>query len=242
MKSRKGRILCAFLVATINSCISAQPQTGAKIKVLVITGGHAFKAEPFFKMFQDNPEITYVAAEQQKAAEAYDREDLYSYNVVVLYDAPMNITEAQKARFVALFDKGIGVVIVHHAYLSYPMWSEYGRIAGGQYIYQDEQLKAGVTSSHYKGDVDIPVTIAAKDHPVTAGLDDFLLKDELYTNMHMLGSVNPLLKTGDELLAWTRMEKKSRVVGMIIGHGPTAYENPNFLRLLSQSIRWAAQL
>jgi type 1 glutamine amidotransferase len=59
--------------------------------------------------------------------------------------------------------------------------------------------------------------------------------------MHMLGRVNPLLKTGDELLAWTRMEKKSRVVGMIIGHGPTAYENPNFLRLLAQSIRWAAQ-
>ncbi len=236
----KAGSLCAILLTIVVGCLSAQ-QPGAKLKVLAVTGGHAFKAEPFFKMFQDNPEITYTAATQQKAAEAYDREDLFSYNVVVLYDAPTNITDAQKARFLKLFDQGIGVVILHHAYLSYPMWSEYERIAGGKYVYLDEQLTDGVTSSKYKGDVDIPVTIAAKGHPITAGLEDFVLKDELYTNMHMREDVSPLLKTGDELLAWTRIEKKSRVVGMIIGHGPTAYENPNFLRLLSKSIRWAAQ-
>jgi type 1 glutamine amidotransferase len=122
------------------------------------------------------------------------------------------------------------------------MWSEYERIAGGKYVYLAGQLRDGLTLSNYRGDVDIPVTFVAKDHPVTAGLPDFfVLKDELYWNMHMVGEVTPLLKTGDELLAWTRMEKKSRVVGMIIGHGPSAYENPNFLKLLSQSIRWTAQ-
>ena len=49
---------------------------------------------------------------------AYDREDLFSYDVVVLYDSPGNLTDAQKAKFLALFDKGIGVVVLHHACLS----------------------------------------------------------------------------------------------------------------------------
>ena len=138
-----------------------------------------------------------------------------------------------------MFDKGIGVVVLHHAYLAYPTWPEFGRIAGGQYIYAKEQFDSGLASSTYKGDVDIPVTVTDPQHPVTAGLHDFILRDELYSHMHMVGEVTPLLKTGDELLAWTRTEKNSRVVGIIVGHG--CYGDPNFRKLLAQSIRWAAR-
>jgi uncharacterized protein len=235
----KIQMLCALLLTLMVGCASSGSRANGKIKVLVLTGGHEFKAEPFFKMFKDNPEITYTAATQGKTAEAYDREDLFSYDVVVLYDSPSNLTDGQAAKFLALFDRGIGVVVLHHAYLSYPMWSEFERIAGGKYVYLEAQMTNGVTSSTYKGDVDIPVTVVAKKHPVTAGLQDFILRDELYRNMHMRGNVTPLLKTGDELLAWTRVEKKSRVVGIIVGHG--CYEDPNFLKLLSQSIRWTAK-
>ena len=89
--------------------------------------------------------------------------------------------------------------------------------------------------------VDIPVKVMDAKNPVTAGLNDFVIKDELFTNMHMVGEVTPLLKTGDELLAWSRTEKNSRIVGTILGHGPTAYENPNFRKFIAQSIRWAAR-
>jgi type 1 glutamine amidotransferase len=234
-------LLFAIVLATLVGCASHNQETRAdkKIKVLVLTGGHGFKAEPFFKMFADNPEITFTNAAQGKSAEAYERDDLYSYDVVVLYDSPSNITEAQKARFLALFDKGIGVIVLHHAYLSYPMWDEYERIAGGKYVYQNEQMINGITSSTYKGNVDIPVTVAAKHHPVTAGLQDFVLRDELYSNMHMLNNSTPLLKNGDQWLAWYRTEKKSRVFGTILGHG--CYEDPNFRKLIAQSIRWTAR-
>jgi type 1 glutamine amidotransferase len=235
----KTSILCALLLTLLVGCASPQPHVG-KIKVLVLTGGHGFKAEPFFKMFADNPEITFTAApKQDKAAEAYDRDDLFTYDVVVLYDSPSNITDSQKARFLALFDQGIGVVVLHHAYLSYPMWGEFERIAGGKYVYLNEQMTNGITSSTYKGDVDIPVTVVANHHPVTAGLSDFVLHDELYSNMHMVGDATPLLKNGDQWLAWYRTEKNSRVVGTILGHG--CYEDPNFRKFLAQSIRWAAK-
>jgi type 1 glutamine amidotransferase len=235
----KTKLLCALILILIAGCASPETQTDRKIKVLILTGGHAFKAEPFFKMFDDNSEITWTADKQIKSAEAYERDDLFSYDVVVLYDSPTNITDTQKARFLALFDKGIGVIVLHHAYLSYPMWSEFERIAGGKYVYMREEMTNGITTSTYKGNVEIPVTVVAKNHPITAGLSDFTLHDELYYNMHMVGSVTPLLKTGDELLAWTRTEKKSRIVGIIVGHG--CYEDANFRQLLTQSIRWSAK-
>jgi type 1 glutamine amidotransferase len=234
-----------WLFALTAAFVSAADSSAEKIKVLVLTGGHGFKAEPFFKIFEDNPEITYSAASHAlvptQPATAYDREDLMSFDVVVLYDSATLITDAQKTRFLALFEKGTGIVIVHHAYLSFPMWSEYERIAGGSYVYTQEQRNTGLTSSNYTREmVEIPVSIAEPRHPVTADLSNFVILDELYTNMHMVGEVTPLLKTGDALLAWTRLEKKSRVVGTILGHGPTAHEDPNFRKFLAQSIRWVA--
>src|SRR3954465_14149236 len=190
---RKIHLFCFLLLVVLAGCASptAQGRADKKIKVLVLTGGHGFKAGAFFKMFAGNPEITFTNGAQGKSAEAYERDDLYSYDVVVLYDSPSNITEAQKARFLALFDQGIGVIVLHHAYLSYPMWDEYERISGGKYVYQNEQMINGITSSTYKGDVDIPVTVTAKNHPVTAGLVDFVLHDELYSNMHMRNNSKP---------------------------------------------------
>jgi type 1 glutamine amidotransferase len=233
-------LLSSILLTLLVGCASPSSHARAdkKINVLIVTGGHGFKAEPFFQMFADNPEITYTAAAQHDNAEAYDRNDLFTYDVVVLYDSPTHITDAQKARFLELFNKGIGVIVLHHAYLSYPMWDEYERIAGGKYVYQKEQMVNGITSSTYKGDVDIPVTIAVQ-HPVTAGLSDFVLRDELYSNLHMRNNSKVLLKNGDQWLAWYRTEKKSRVVGTILGHG--CYDDPNFRKLMAQSIRWVAK-
>jgi uncharacterized protein len=238
-----------FGLVFLTTIAAAEPTSRNKLKVLVVTGGHGFKAEPLAKLFDDDPEITATFAHHTLAAkseapfaDAYDREDLLAYDVVVLYDAPRESTPAQRARFLALFDHGVGVIVLHHAYLGHPMWPEYERIAGGKYVYLPEQMVNGITTSDYtRGMVDIRVTVAAHDHPTTAELHDFVLHDELYTNMHMVGKVQPLLKTGDELLAWTRQEKRSRVVGTILGHGPSAYEDPNFRHFLWQSIRWVAQ-
>src|SRR5581483_6182152 len=102
----KIKSFCVLLLLVLAGCTFSSKHGEAhhdkKIKVLVLTGGHGFRAEPFFKMFQDNPEITYTAAAQgTNNATAYDRDDLFSFDVVVLYDSPGSITDAQKARFLA---------------------------------------------------------------------------------------------------------------------------------------------
>jgi hypothetical protein len=236
----KIKMLWVLLLAVVAGCGSPEKHAADhKIKVLILTGGHAFKAEPFFKMFDDNPEIAWTADKDINAAEPYDREDLFNYNVVVLYDSPTKMTDSQRARFLALFDHGIGVIVLHHAYLSYPLWPEFERITGGRYIYQKEQMTNGIASSTYKGDVDIPITIVDKNSSITAGLSGFTLHDEHYFNMHMQTNITPLLKSGDQVVAWQRKEINSRVVGIIVGHG--CYEDPNFRKLLGQSIHWVAK-
>lgn len=237
-------IALALAVMTCRSFAGSTTQpanTDAKINVLVVTGGHGFKPATFYKLFEDNPEITHTIAAEKTGAEAYDREDLLSFDAIVLYDFQRELTDAQKAKFLSLFDKGVGVVVLHHALLSYQTWPEYERIAGGKYLLDNEKVGDKVTpASTYQGNVNIDVKLIAKDHPVTAGLSDFTVSDEIYRGVRTTSDITTLLTAEDKPLAWVRTEKQSRVVGIVIGHGP-AYADANFQRLLRQSIRWVAK-
>lgn len=239
------RLLClvALLVSVGHS--AEEEKSPQKLRVLVVTGGHGFEAEPFFKIFQENPEITFTAVKHRKDADAFEREDLLSHDVVVLYDMPKTITEAQKARFLALFEKGVGVLVLHHALVSYQQWDDYERIIGGRY--PEAPGKGGVVTPEvgYEHDVEIPVTIVAKDHPITQGLADFTIHDEIYWGYRVQPDVTPLLRTthakNDKPLAWVRSEGASRVAYLQLGHGRSAYENPQYRQLVAAGIRWVGR-
>src|SRR3954462_2638567 len=150
-----------------------------KLRTLIITGGHGFERDPFFAVFRENPEIVFTEAKHGKTADAWERNDLLDHDVVVLYDMPKTMTDPQKERFVALTKKGIGLVVLHHALVSYQHWPEYEGIIGGRY--PEEDGKGGVVTAAvgYQHDVELPVIIVAKNHPITAGLADFTIVDEI---------------------------------------------------------------
>ncbi|HEX7862821.1 MAG TPA: hypothetical protein VF773_20985 [Verrucomicrobiae bacterium] len=106
-----------LILVLVMSCVAIVAAEGAgKLKVLVVTGGHGFEEKEFFEVFRANKGIEFTHAEHTKGtSDVYDRADLYSYDVVVLYDMVQNITEAQKAKFKGLFERGIGLVVMHHA-------------------------------------------------------------------------------------------------------------------------------
>src|SRR5262245_42488279 len=175
------RFVCALLLASL---VGRSPILAAQVKtkVLVITGGHGFEKEPFFKIFEDNTNITFTAAAHSKTnASAYERDDLLDYDVLVLYDMPQEITEAQKKKLLSLFDRGIGLVVVHHALAAYQRWPEYAGLIGGHYDEPDPKKPGTVTETvGWKHDEEVPVVIVATNHPVTAGLKDFVIHDEIY--------------------------------------------------------------
>jgi len=237
---------CLIIFITLMAVSHAMAESGNKLKVLVVTGGHGFEKEPFFKMFADNPEISFTAAAHSKTnASVYERQDLFNYDTVVLYDMPREITDAQKARFLSLFDKGIGLVVLHHALVSYQSWPEYEQIIGGRYQEPDPNKPGRVTEQiGWQHDVEVPVVIVATNHPVTAGLKDFTIHDEIYWGFRVGADVTPLITTthpkSGKRLAWIRTQGKSRVVFVQLGHGKEAFANENYRKLVAQSIHWTA--
>ena len=244
---KKIFFLCALASALAVTTQANAAEGDSKVKVLVVTGGHGFEREPFFKMFSDNSAIQFTAAEHSKTnASVYDREDLLGYDAVVLYDMPQNITDAQKAKFKALFDKGVGLVVLHHALVSYQSWPEYEHIIGGRYQEPDPKKPGTVTkAAGWRHDVDFSIVIASTNHPVTAGLKDFDIHDEIYWGFRVGKDVTPLITTthpeSGKPLGWARTQGKSRVVYLQLGHGKEAFANTNYRKLLAQSIQWVSQ-
>jgi len=236
--------LLAFALVTLSyaadkSASSAQE----KIRVLLFTGGHGFTKEPFLKIFQDNPEITFTHIEHSKdTADGWDRADLTTADVVVLYDMPKVITPAQQERIRSLFARGTGLVVLHHALVMVHQWAEYERIIGGIY---PTNSAPGKSTVGYRHDVEIPVVVANHDHPITAGFSDFTVNDEIYWGYRVGADVTPLLTTtqpeSGKPLAWCRTEEKSRVVYLQLGHGPSCYNDPHYRDFLARCLRWAAR-
>ena len=94
------------------------------------------------------------------------------------------------------------------------------------------------------------VKIANTSSPITNGLKDFNLTDELYYQMQMMPDVQPLATIEFQgtawPVAWTRTFGKGRVFHTVLGHrdfGPEKDDplrNPNLGRLIVQGIDWVA--
>jgi hypothetical protein len=236
--------VCA-IVGTITlapAAFTAQATT----RLLIITGGHAFETEPFFKVFHDNAAFSVTVAEHAGAtATAWERDDLATFDVVVLYDMPRSITPAQQAKMRSLFERGTGLLVLHHALVSFQDWPDYERIIGGRYPEPPGGQPPVSDKVGYEHDVEVPVTILDAGHPITAGLKDFVIHDEIYWGFRVGADVHPLLGTthtrAGKPLMWTRVEGRSRVVFLQLGHDRQAFGNPNFRELVARSIRWAAR-
>jgi type 1 glutamine amidotransferase len=94
------------------------------------------------------------------------------------------------------------------------------------------------------------VKIADTSSPITNGLHDFKLTDELYYQVQMMPDVQPLatieFQGATWPVAWTRTFGKGRVFHTVLGHrdfGPEKDDplrNPNLGRLVIQGIDWVA--
>ena len=225
---------------------SAAEAASGKIRVLVVTGGHDFEREPFFKVFKDNPDITYQAAEHPKAHALLTAEAAKQWDVLVLYDMHQPISDEAKADFLARLNEGKGLVVLHHAIADYQSWADYTKVIGAHYYLAKTNIN-GVEKARsvYQHGVDFKLKIADPNHPVTKGVKDFDIHDETYNLFDVAEDVHPLVTTDEpksnKVVAWAKTYGPARVVYMQSGHDHFAYENPNFRQILRQAIQWTAR-
>lgn len=228
-------LLCLFSVA----CFAQQ-----KMHILVITGGHGFKQKPFYQMFDSlGKGISYDKLEQPAANELIASLAVDKYDALVFYDMYNSITPAQKQAYIQLLKKGKAMIFLHHALVSYQDWDEFQEIIGGKYYEKATLVNGDTIKSSYQHDVIIPVKIADRKHPVTRGIKDFEIYDEVYGNFGTQPRIRPLLSTvhpgSSRYIAWINPYAQTEVLFIQLGHGPEAFGNPNYRKLLFQGIKWS---
>ncbi len=241
-----GLIVTVFLWAGAGRAGRAAAAEAGKVRVLLITGGHGFEREPFFKVFQENPDITFAASEEPQAQARWKADAASQYDVIVLYDMWQPISNEAKADFLARLKEGKGLVALHHCLASYQSWPEYAQVIGGKYRLEKTVENGGEKpGSTYRHDVDFTVRLADQRHPVTRGLKDFAIHDETYGGFDVSPQSHVLLTTdaptSGPAIGWAKTYGKARVVYLQLGHDHQAYENPNYRRLVAQAIRWVAR-
>jgi type 1 glutamine amidotransferase len=249
-KTMSRRVLLGGVLLFLVGCVcwcgeSAGAKRGDRIKVVVVTGGHGFKKEAFLALFQGYDDIKCVEARQQDHSEIFEDISGWDYDVMVLYNMTQEISPKRQKNFIELLNRGVGLVALHHSIGAFQQWPEYRKIIGGKY-YLKEMEEDGVShqKSGYKHDVDLPVHVEGAEHPITREMDDFVIHDEAYKkcvfekdNLVLLSTKHP---ASDKSLGWVRRYGKANVCYLQLGHGPEAYANANYRRLVCRATRWCS--
>lgn len=231
-----------FILSECNHFSFAQQK---KIRVLVVNGGHGFEHKPFYNVFDSIPSITYDTLVQPQANALIASPGVNSYDVLLFYDMFEPISPEQQKAYISLLNKGSSMIFLHHALVSYQNWPEFIKILGGQYHTNPVVVEGDTLKASYEHDVNISVKVEDKKHPVTRGISDFEIVDEVYGGVEILPGVKPLLSTihpkSMRYLAWINHYGNSDVIYIQLGHGPSGYANPNFRKLIQQAIEWSAK-
>jgi type 1 glutamine amidotransferase len=133
---------------------------------------------------------------------------------------------------------GGGFVTFHASTSAFYKWPEFQEISTAAWIMD--------TTSHGKVS-ETNVSRINKKHPVTAGIGDFIIFDELWVN----GKSNPKFETlgfasnnensaGRQPAIFVADYGKGRIFHTILGHDVKAMENEGFQSLMIRGTEWAA--
>ncbi len=243
----KSLLACSLLLTALTAAAARQ-----RVLVMAELGG---QHGPFIEaglqwLQQKSQEMDFELVEVNNcntlAADVINRFDL----IVQLNYPPYVWSEAASRDFEQAIDQGrVSWVGFHHASLlgefdGYPMWQWFSDFLGGIRFQNYIAPKA-----------DGLLTVEDARHPVMAGVSPkFIVRDdEWYTydrnprpNVHVLASVDESTYTpasdvcmGDHPVVWTNPAKPARNVYFQIGHSASLFDNPEFVRMFANALRWA---
>ncbi len=165
---------------------------------------------------------------------------LAKYDVILMTiytNTDSSITDLAKENLLSFVEGGKGFVVQHLASASFKDWDEFGKLCGRKWV-------MGKSGHNARSVFD--VKIVKKDHPITEGLEDFKIFDELYSKLQgdekidvLVSAYSDFSKT-EEPLIFTRPYGKGRSVHNAFGHDFKAIKNPTMQKLICRSVEWAA--
>ncbi len=152
-------------------------------------------------------------------------------------DWHFELSEAARGEIVAYLASGKGIVALHAATICFDDWPEYANILGGYWDWD-----AGSTHLDF---TDHRISMTSRDHPITRGLGDFTITDELYTNPRIVGDIEVLAEgTGagaGQPIVWTHEYGASRIAYDALGHGVESFGHATHKVLLQRCAQWVTR-
>lgn len=252
----KGTIMRRLQVALLGMLLAAAMllparagetiSTNAPLRVLVITGTHGYDKPQFNAMFAGLEGLNCTVKEAGKnPGSLLEQIEPWPYDVIVLYNYAQELSEAHRANFIKLLNRGVGLVSLHHSIAGFPGWEEYDKIIGATYPLKAE-TRNGVPLARPSATHGLTMRIRVEDaaHPILKGLADFDIHDEGYKGWVYREGNHLLLSTdhagSNREIAWTRSYGKARVFYLELGHDKLAYASEPFQRLIRQGTLWSA--
>ena len=258
---RSLRPLPTLLLAVAGLGLSTTPCSAQKkapdgAKVLLLTGGarehHGYRAQAFYlaNLLEDTKRYQVTIVEDAAILES---PALAKYDIIFVNadrrDPEFKLSPAQQAGLVAAVKGGKGYITIHGGNNAAVDWSEdFREMLGGVFSHE---TKGGTLPDSKTKKGTFTVKIADSSHPITKGLSDFELVDELYYQLQMKPGITPLVTIDYDKqtwpAAWTRDYGKGKVFHTVMGHrdfGPDKADptqNANLAKLLVQGIDWVAE-
>ncbi len=170
-----------------------------------------------------------------------DREKMHSYSLIVQIFTMSTITREQEAGLLEAIKSGVGFAGWHGgAADAFRNNTEYQFMVGGQWV------------AHPGNIIPYRVNITNRDHPITAGLNDFDMHSEQYY-MHV-DPINDVLATttfsGEHApwiegvvmpVVWTKMYGKGKVAYSSLGHVASDFDVPEARTITERCFLWASR-
>lgn len=230
----------------------AQKKAPDGVKILLLSGGarqhHGYRDQALLlsKSLEDTGNYEVTICED---GSILNTPGMSKYDVLIVHvdrrDPEFKFTGEQQKALLAFVHSGKGYVSIHGGDNAAPDWlPEWRDMLGGVFSHvglPDSKTKKG----------EFLVKIKATDHPVTKGVTDFQLKDELYYHLQMKVKIDPLAVVevdGKEWpVAWVLDYGKGRVFHTVFGHrdfGPDKHEpltTPQFMKLVIQGVDYVSE-
>lgn len=233
----------AVIIIILFFPIGLHAQQDTNTSVLVVRGGHAYDTPDFEEMCLalDGIKADLVLTAHFNAMSVDKLMENYDAILFLNQNKYYEESKKTKQKYVALTQAGMGMVFLHFTLSSQPNWDQYHDIVGGKW-FLGKFTKDKSKVSTYFIDLSVAIKVLDKNHPVTAGISDFTLKDVFYGNIFMSPNIHPLLGSDNPdlapALAWTHQYNKAKVVYIMPGYSKKAFGNPSYRKLVSNALQY----
>ncbi len=212
------------------------------LRVAIVTGDD----NPFHDWRETSRAVRDLLQENKRLAvqwfenpEFLASDKLFEHQVVVLkFMNQKPLAQEQKARdnLLKFVREGGGLVVLHAASGAFPDWREFGQIAGRVLGRPPRHDPIGV----------VTVTIRDFAHPITQGMGDFEVRDELYTNLEGNQPVRVLANARSRVtgqlhpVAFVGNCGRGRFFHLALGHDAAAIRTQGVAELIRRGTAWVA--